>query len=126
MPNISALSCAALALLLTALSLNISRLRVRYRVSFGDGGHKDLLVAVRAHGNALEQSILFGLLLLVLELHRPGAQALVWIAAVFVGARVLHCTAMYSRKLLLRQVAHTVSVLCQLAVVAGLLHATIG
>jgi uncharacterized protein len=126
MPNISALSCAALALLLTALSLNISRLRIRYRVSFGDGGHKDLLVAVRAHGNTLEQSILFGLLLLVLELHRPGAQALVWIAAIFVGARVLHSVAVFSRQLLLRQVAHAMSVLCQLAVVAGLLHTTIG
>jgi uncharacterized protein len=125
MPSISALTCAALALLLTALSLHISRLRIRHRVSFGDGGHKDLMVAMRAHGNTLEQSLLFGLLLLVFELHRPGAQALIWIAGVFVGARLLHSVAVFSRQLLLRQVAHAVSVLCQLAVVAGLLHATL-
>lgn len=125
MPSISALTCAALALLLTALSLHISRLRIRHRVSFGDGGHKDLMVAVRAHGNTLEQSLLFGLLLLLLELHRPGSQALVWIAGVFVGVRVLHSVAVFSRQLLLRQVAHAVSVLCQLAVVAGLLQATL-
>jgi uncharacterized protein len=125
MPAISALTCAALALLLTALSLHISRLRIRHRVSFGDGGHKDLMVAMRAHGNTLEQSLLFGLLLLLLELHRPGAQVLLWIAAVFVGARLLHSVAVFSRQLLLRQVAHVVSVLCQLALVAGLLHATL-
>jgi uncharacterized protein len=125
MPAISALTCAALALLLTALSLHISRLRIRHRVSFGDGGHKDLMVAMRAHGNTLEQSLLFGLLLLLLELHRPGAQVLLWIAAVFVGARLLHSMAVFSRQLLLRQVAHGVSVLCQLALVAGLLHATL-
>ena len=125
MPSISALTCATLALLLTALSIHISRLRMRHRVSFGDGGHKDLMVAVRAHGNTLEQSLLFGLLLLLLELHRPGAQALVWIAAVFVGARVLHSAAMFSRQLLLRQLAHVISVLCQLAVVVGLLQAAL-
>ncbi|MFM7330162.1 MAG: MAPEG family protein [Brachymonas sp.] len=125
MPSISALTCAALALLITALSLHISRLRIRHRVSFSDGGHKELLVAMRAHGNTLEQSMPFGLLLLVLELHRPGAQALVWVAAVFVGARVLHSAAMLSRQLLLRQIAHGVSVLCLLALVAGLLRATL-
>ena len=65
--SVSAASILALlALLLTALSLNVSRLRMRHRVSFGDGGHRDLMVAVRAHGNALEQSLLFGLLLLLL------------------------------------------------------------
>jgi uncharacterized protein len=121
MPILSAVVCAALALLLTALSLHISRLRLRHRVSFGDGGHKDLLVAIRAHGNALEQSLLFGLLMLLAELQRPGLSALAVVGGVFVCARLLHAAAMFSRQLLLRQIAHGVSVLCQLAVVAGLL-----
>jgi uncharacterized protein len=71
MPQFTALTCAALALILTGLSLHISRLRIRYRVSFGDGGHKDLQVAIRAHGNALEQSVLLILLMLLMELMRP-------------------------------------------------------
>lgn len=125
MLSISALTCAALALLITALSINISRLRIRYRVSFGDGGHKDLLTAMRAHGNTLEQSVLFALLLLVLELYQPAAQALMGVAAVFVGARVLHAAAVLGRQLLLRQVAHAVSVLCLLALVVGLLRAVL-
>lgn len=117
----SALTCAALALLITALSLHISRLRIRHRVSFGDGGHKDLLLAIRAHGNTLEQSLLFGLLLVVMELMQPGSGAVAVIAAVFVGARLLHAAAIFTRRLLLRQIAHVISVLCQLALAMALL-----
>lgn len=122
MLGISTLTCAVLALLLTVLSLHISRLRIQHRVSFGDGGHKDLQIAIRAHGNTLEQSLLFGLLLVVTELHHPSGPALVWVAATFLGARFLHSLAIFRRKLLLRQVAHGLSVLCQLALVVGLLR----
>lgn len=105
---------ALLAVLLTALSLHISRLRLRYRVSFGDGGHKDLLVAVRAHGNALEQSLLFGLLLLAAD----GRAALptAWLAGAglaFIAARIVHAAAMFGRRLVWRQAAHVASVVLQ-------------
>ncbi len=46
----SAYFAAALALLLVALSINISRLRIAHKISFGDGGIKELTAAVRAHG----------------------------------------------------------------------------
>ena len=55
--HITAASLAVLAVLLTALSLRISALRLRYRTSFGDGGHKDLLLAIRAHGNTLARVV---------------------------------------------------------------------
>jgi uncharacterized membrane protein YecN with MAPEG domain len=125
MPHFTALTCAALALLLTGLSLHISRLRIRYRMSFGDGGHKDLQVAIRAHGNALEQSVLLILLMLLMELLRPGWSVVAAIGGVFFIARVLHAGAIFSRHLLLRQIAHGVSVLCQLALAIGLLWATL-
>lgn len=105
---------ALLAVLLTALSLHISRLRLRYRVSFGDGGHKDLLVAVRAHGNALEQSLLFGLLLLAAD--GRAALAPAWLAGAglaFIAARIVHAAAMFGRRLGWRQAAHVASVLLQ-------------
>ena len=121
MASVSALTCATLGLLLTTLSLYISRLRIRHRVSFGDGGHKDLQVAIRAHGNTLEQSMLFGLLLLIFELNQTGVQALPWIAGIFIGSRLLHSVAIFGRQLLLRQIAHVLSLLSTLALVAGLL-----
>lgn len=121
MPSLTALSCAVLALLLTGLSLHISRLRIRHKQSFGDGGHKDLLVAIRAHGNTLEQTLLFGLLMLLAELMQIAGGLLAALAAVFVLARLLHAFAMFQRKLTLRQVAHVLSVLSQLALAVSLL-----
>ncbi len=114
---------AALALLLTGLSLNVSRLRLKYRVSFGDEGHRDLTIAIRAHGNALEQCLLFAVLLLALE-HQSAALAtqLVWLGPAFVVARVLHAVAIFRRWLRLRQVAHLLSLLAQMAVALALLR----
>jgi uncharacterized membrane protein YecN with MAPEG domain len=125
MPQFTALTCALLALLLTALSIQISRLRIRHRVSFGDGGHKDLHIAIRAHGNALEQSLLLIVLMLLMELMRPGWSAVAVVGGVFVAARVLHAVAIFTRLLLLRQVAHVISMLCQLALTLGLLLASL-
>lgn len=121
MPYLTSLTCAALALLLTVLSLHISRLRMRHKMSFGDGGQKDLQVAIRAHGNTLEQSMLLGLLMLLMELLRPGWSALAALGGIFVAARVLHAIAIFTRMLLLRQVAHVISMLCQLVLALGLL-----
>jgi uncharacterized protein len=125
MPQLTALTCAALTLLLTGLSLHISRLRMRHKVSFGDGGHKNLQVAIRAHGNALEQSMLLVLLMLLMELLRPGWGALAAVGGVFVAARVLHAVGIFTRLLLLRQVAHVVSMLCQLVLALALLWITL-
>lgn len=113
--QIVGLSLALLALLLTGLSLQVSRLRLRHRVSFGDGGHKDLLAAMRAHGNCLEQSSLFGLLALAMAALAPaGSPGLSLCCAVFVGARAVHALALFQRWLPLRQGAHAASVLAQL------------
>lgn len=114
---------ALLTLLLIGLSLNISRLRLRYKVSYGDGGHKDLLVAVRAHGNALEQSLLFAVLLLAVEARHGAGVGLVPVLGLgFVLARVLHVLAVYQRWLLLRQVAHLASLAAQGVAVFALLR----
>ncbi|WP_374658135.1 MAPEG family protein [Inhella sp.] len=117
------LTLALLALLLTGLSLQISRLRLRHRVSFGDGGHKDLLAAMRAHGNALEQCSVFGLLALALALLQPaGGSGLQLCCAVFGFARVVHPLALFCRWLPLRQAAHALSLLAQLGLVLLLLN----
>jgi uncharacterized protein len=114
---------ALLALLLIALSLNVSRLRLRHKVSYGDGGHKDLLMAVRAHGNALEQSLLFALLLLALETrHGAGVGIISILGLAFLLARVLHVLAIFQRWLLLRQAAHVATLAAQLVAVLALLQ----
>ncbi len=106
---------ALLAMLLTVLSLNVSRLRIKYGVSYGDEGHRNLMVAIRAHGNALEQCLLFAVLMLALQSQSTSdAAGLAWLGSVFLLARVVHPLAMFGRWLRLRQLAHITTLLAQL------------
>ena len=127
LPNIHATAAVAmaLALLLTALSLQVSRLRLRYRQTWGDGGHRDLIVAIRTHGNTLEQAMLFIVLLLLTQLAGQRQEVVAVLGCVFVAARLLYAIAAGLRRLPLRQLAHAVSVICQLCAVAALGHAVI-
>ena len=78
----------------------------------------DDAIAVRAHGNTLEQSMLYSALALSC-IATPGVPpvTLAGGAGVFVAARLLHAAAIFSRQLLLRQAAHVVSVLVHLSLV---------
>ncbi len=108
----SAYTAAALAFLLVALSMHISRLRLKHRIAFGDGGNQDLTMAMRAHGNSLEQSVIFVPLLYVVDMH-AGVDSTVVLAlgATFVVARVVYCAALFMRLLPMRQVAHALTML---------------
>ncbi|PYC24448.1 glutathione S-transferase [Aquipseudomonas alcaligenes] len=108
---------AILALLLIGLSLNVTRLRMRHQVAIGDGGKTDLLKAVRAHGNSLEQSLLFIVLLYLGESSGRIEGALVAaLGFAFIMLRLLYCTGLFARLLLLRQVSHGLTMLVLLAV----------
>jgi uncharacterized protein len=112
-----------LAIWLIGLSLNVSRLRLKHKVSFGDGGHKDLAVAIRAHGNSLEQVLLFAVLLIALTLRHPDSpDGVVWLVGVFLAARLLHTLAVFRRWLPARQLAHVASVVVQLLLALALVR----
>ncbi len=114
--SITTTTTAVLALLLIGLSLNVSRLRMKYRATYGDAGQKELVLAIRAHGNTLEQSLLFIVLLAGAQMASAvGGYTLAVTASVFVVSRALYCIAVFTRQLPLRQLAHTLSVLTQLA-----------
>jgi uncharacterized membrane protein YecN with MAPEG domain len=116
--EIVAISLAFLAIWLTVLSVRVSQLRLRHRVSFGDGGHRDLLVAMRAHGNTLEQTALYGPLALgCAALPAASAEGLLVCALMFGVARVLHAAGIFGRQLSLRQVSHIATVVVQLSLV---------
>lgn len=110
----SAYIAAALTLLLVALSLNVTRLRLAHRISFGDGGIKPLTVAMRAHGNSLEQALLFIVLLYLAEAsHGIDARTTIAMGIAFLLARLSYCTALFRRILLLRQASHVATLLLQ-------------
>lgn len=113
---------AVLALLLIALSLNVSRLRMRNQVAFGDGGKPDLVKAMRADGNSLEQSLLFIVLLYLGEASgQIGGPLTAALGFAFVMLRLLYCAGLFARLLVLRQVSHALTMLVLLAVTLLLL-----
>ncbi|ELY2470775.1 MAPEG family protein [Cronobacter sakazakii] len=69
---LSALYAVLGALLLMKFSFDVVRLRMQYRVAYGDGGFSELQSAIRIHGNAVEYLPIGLLLLLFMEMN--GAQ----------------------------------------------------
>lgn len=90
-------------LLLTLLAMNVSRCRLKYRVGNGDGEVRELKQAIRAHGNAVEHSLLFALLVLALCIQGQGAGLTGFLVIAFTGVRVLHALSMLQARFKLRQ-----------------------
>ncbi len=80
----------ALVLLITALAMNVTRLRFKLGVSLGDGGDKRLGRAVRAHGNALEHGLLLAVALVLAEVAGLPARWVVGVGWAILAARVAH------------------------------------
>ncbi len=93
---ITAIYASLFALFVIILMVPIIRLRGSLRVGLGDGGHRSLHQAIRAHGNALEMVPIFLMLMLVYELNRGSPTALYAFGTVFLVARLLHVWGMYS------------------------------
>ncbi|SMF17318.1 hypothetical protein SAMN02745866_01134 [Alteromonadaceae bacterium Bs31] len=80
--------------LLCMLTANVSRLRYKLRLSIGDGGNKEMVYAMRAHSNGVEQVPIFALTLLVLTLlHSPNI-LLAALVILFTLARIAHAYGM--------------------------------
>jgi uncharacterized protein len=119
---ITAATAIATTLLLVALSLNVSRLRLHHKVSSGDGGHRDLGQAIRAHGNLVEQVAPVFALLALAEASGVGRGWLAGAAALFVLARLAHAAGMLMRLSWLRRSGHVLTLLL-LLMLAGTLAA---
>lgn len=88
---ITGLYAAAIGLLVVGLGLRVVQLRRRYRVGIGDGDHRELARAIRAHGNLIEHAPLALVLLLIAELsHALSGPALHAAGAAIVVGRLLH------------------------------------
>ena len=80
----------ALALMAVWLGLRVSQLRVRHRISVGDGDNGVVRARMRAHSNFIEYAPIFLILLAMLELAH-GQSIWLWaVGMLFVLARLLH------------------------------------
>ena len=90
LPVITFQYLAVLALIFSALALIVVFMRQKRRVPFGDGGHDDLMRAVRAHANFAEWVPMTVLVVAALEASgAPGSQIHALLAALVI-ARVVH------------------------------------
>jgi uncharacterized membrane protein YecN with MAPEG domain len=88
--RISAFYIALHAALLMALALWVMFQRDRHKLRFGDAGEKDMMKAVRAHGNAAEYIPIALLLLMAFELNGGGPTMLHACGAGLFASRLLH------------------------------------
>ena len=80
----------AAALLNLWLGARVSQLRIRDKVSIGDGGNQAVAARMRAHANFVEYAPFFLILLGLVELAR-GPQTWLWgIGILFVLGRLMH------------------------------------
>ncbi len=92
---ITALYASLLALLILALIIPIIKERRGLKVGIGDGGHRSLQQAVRAHGNATEFIPTFLILLFLFEIN-GGSNVFLHIAgAGFVLVRISHAIGLH-------------------------------
>lgn len=76
-------------LLLVLLAMRVSQLRMRLKVSLGDGGHAELARAIRAHGNTVEQAPIFLVMAACYEIYLGAGFAFIGLVAAFLLARVI-------------------------------------
>ncbi len=72
-PHVTALYAAPLALLVTALSIHVTMLRAKTKISLLDGGNHQLTERIRRHGNFVE-NVPMVLLLMLLNHSRRAAR----------------------------------------------------
>lgn len=80
-------ACVALKLILVG---KVTQVRLASQVALGDGGNRELNVAIRAHANLLENAPFAILLILLAELQGSNQWLLSALGLVFVLSRIAH------------------------------------
>ena len=89
-PYITALYAGQLGLIAIAIAFLAGSTRGRLNVSLGDGGHTELLLAMRRHANFVEWVPLALILIAVLEMNGVSSRAIHSLGGVLVVSRILH------------------------------------
>ena len=90
MPTISLFYAGLLGLIALGVAMPAGRTRAQHNVSVGDGGHPDLLLAMRRHANFAEWVPIAIILIALLELNHVRPPAIHVLGAVLVIARLCH------------------------------------
>lgn len=89
-PHVTGLYAAPLAVLMVALSLHVTMLRAKTKISIMDGGNLQLAERIRRHGNFAENVPMVLLLMVIAELLGAGNLWLHGIGAILLIGRLIH------------------------------------
>ena len=111
------------SLLVLGLAMNVSRLRIKHKISLSDGGNKCLMAAIRTHCNALEQLPIFALVMIALTYLGTSTTLLSTLVIGFTIARIFHAYGMLYRVFIARRIGAGFTYVFQLiaAVSVGIL-----
>ena len=93
---ITAIFAALLALMLVGISVRVTMLRAKKKISFSDGGDKELGAAIRVQGNFVEYVPLALALMAIMEWTGAPSGLVYAFGAVLVAARIVHAWGLYS------------------------------
>lgn len=110
------------SIILYILTANVSRLRLKLKISVGDGGDKNLLYAIRAQCNGVEQVPIFALIVLALTFLQAPNMLLALFVVTFIIARVLHAYGMLCKFFLGRRIGAALTYLLQLLGIIALAY----
>lgn len=108
---VTPLFAAILAVMFVLLCLNVVRIRLREQVSLGDGGNKQLNVAVRIQANFVEYVPFTLFLMWMLESIDLSPERVFWIGVGLLLSRIFHVIGMAFPKkfMILRQIGVLIS-----------------
>ncbi|OMQ27261.1 MAPEG family protein [Serratia oryzae] len=95
---VSALYVVLGALLLIKLSYDVVRLRMQYRVAYGDGGFYELQTAIRVHGNAVEYIPIATVLLVIMEMNGAEVWMIHLCGLLLMAGRLVHYYGLRNRE----------------------------
>ncbi len=93
--HVTALYAGLLATLMVFLIVPVIKFRRSLQVGLGDGGHRSMQQAIRAHGNATEYIPIFLILLFLFEVNGGAKMALHIAGSAFLAARVAHAIGLH-------------------------------
>ena len=110
--NISILFTIIFIIFYLILTIITIKARKSTKVAYGDDGNKELIKAVRAHGNFFEFTVFFIISSFLLEILDAGQIYVLFVNIVFLLGRISHAYSMLKEKLLFRMIGMMATLSC--------------
>jgi len=110
--NISILFTIIFIIFYLILTIITIKARKSTKVAYGDDGNKELIKAVRAHGNFFEFTVFFIISSFLLEILDAGQIYVLFVNIVFLLGRISHAYSMLKEKILFRMIGMMATLAC--------------